>query len=389
MRPSPGRYCRSRRRRIGRLGLHADEVAFPLGRQIGHVRDEVPVLVDRADRAELALGLHGVERLLDVGRQIVPRDFLLDGENRTFLVHHDPAGLALRDEIHPIGHDSVDLVGRIPGHRRSGDLRLGGAQNRRGKLRLIDALRIAQRDDTDGESESDPGENARAAHRGSLLLPSSETVRSTCGGERSPRYRSYRAEPFSLGFTPDFENFACQKNSPVALTRGVSLDRVESGSSVRQGARPVEAVPSGLPESRGNRILGPFRFRRFHVNSHPQIRRRPHQPFGQHAHWRQGRQSQGRGPRQDRGLHAGSRAGARRLRGALLRRISSAWETSSSRCRCRPSSTDARRSGSSSTSDKERLKNAPGFDKNHWPDMSDRSFGTTVYSYYNTKPYWH
>ncbi len=39
--------------------------------------------------------------------------------------------------------------------------------------------------------------------------------------------------------------------------------------------------------------------------------------------------------------------------------------------------------------DKERLKNAPGFDKDQWPDMSDRSFGTTVYSYYNTKPYWH
>jgi sporulation protein YlmC with PRC-barrel domain len=39
--------------------------------------------------------------------------------------------------------------------------------------------------------------------------------------------------------------------------------------------------------------------------------------------------------------------------------------------------------------DKERLKNAPGFDKDKWPDISDRSFGTTVYSYYNTKPYWH
>jgi sporulation protein YlmC with PRC-barrel domain len=39
--------------------------------------------------------------------------------------------------------------------------------------------------------------------------------------------------------------------------------------------------------------------------------------------------------------------------------------------------------------DKERLKNAPGFDKDHWPDMSDRSFGATVYSYYNTRPYWH
>ena len=39
--------------------------------------------------------------------------------------------------------------------------------------------------------------------------------------------------------------------------------------------------------------------------------------------------------------------------------------------------------------DKDRLKNAPGFDKNHWPDIADRAFGTTVYSYYNTKPYWH
>jgi sporulation protein YlmC with PRC-barrel domain len=39
--------------------------------------------------------------------------------------------------------------------------------------------------------------------------------------------------------------------------------------------------------------------------------------------------------------------------------------------------------------DKERLKNAPGFDKDRWPDISDRSFGTTVYSYYGTQPYWH
>ena len=38
--------------------------------------------------------------------------------------------------------------------------------------------------------------------------------------------------------------------------------------------------------------------------------------------------------------------------------------------------------------DKERLKNAPGFDKNKWPDMSDRTFGATVYSYYGAKPYW-
>lgn len=37
---------------------------------------------------------------------------------------------------------------------------------------------------------------------------------------------------------------------------------------------------------------------------------------------------------------------------------------------------------------KERLNNAPGFDKNNWPDMADRAFGKEVYSYYNTKPYW-
>ena len=39
--------------------------------------------------------------------------------------------------------------------------------------------------------------------------------------------------------------------------------------------------------------------------------------------------------------------------------------------------------------DKERLKNAPGFDKDNWPDISDRTFGKSVYSYYNTQPYWH
>lgn len=38
--------------------------------------------------------------------------------------------------------------------------------------------------------------------------------------------------------------------------------------------------------------------------------------------------------------------------------------------------------------DKEKLKNAPGFDKNHWPDMSDKQWGATIYQYYGTKPYW-
>lgn len=36
--------------------------------------------------------------------------------------------------------------------------------------------------------------------------------------------------------------------------------------------------------------------------------------------------------------------------------------------------------------DKERLKNAPGFDKDHWPDTSDRAFGTKVYTYYGYEP---
>jgi sporulation protein YlmC with PRC-barrel domain len=37
---------------------------------------------------------------------------------------------------------------------------------------------------------------------------------------------------------------------------------------------------------------------------------------------------------------------------------------------------------------KERLMNAPGFDKDHWPNMADRSFGTQVYDYYSISTYW-
>lgn len=36
--------------------------------------------------------------------------------------------------------------------------------------------------------------------------------------------------------------------------------------------------------------------------------------------------------------------------------------------------------------EKERLKNAPGFEKDNWPDASDRAFGTKVYSYYGYTP---
>jgi hypothetical protein len=37
--------------------------------------------------------------------------------------------------------------------------------------------------------------------------------------------------------------------------------------------------------------------------------------------------------------------------------------------------------------DKEKLKKAPGFDKDHWPDLADRQFGTTVSTYYGTTSY--
>lgn len=37
---------------------------------------------------------------------------------------------------------------------------------------------------------------------------------------------------------------------------------------------------------------------------------------------------------------------------------------------------------------KEALKNAPGFDKDHWPDFSDREWGTSVHAHYGVRPYW-
>ncbi|MEI9974666.1 MAG: PRC-barrel domain-containing protein [Ignavibacteriota bacterium] len=38
--------------------------------------------------------------------------------------------------------------------------------------------------------------------------------------------------------------------------------------------------------------------------------------------------------------------------------------------------------------DKRTIEQAPGFDKDNWPDMSDTSFGTEVSSYYKVTPYW-
>jgi len=38
--------------------------------------------------------------------------------------------------------------------------------------------------------------------------------------------------------------------------------------------------------------------------------------------------------------------------------------------------------------DKSVLENAPGFDKDDWPNFSDRTWATGIYSYYNYDPYW-
>ncbi len=38
--------------------------------------------------------------------------------------------------------------------------------------------------------------------------------------------------------------------------------------------------------------------------------------------------------------------------------------------------------------DKDRLKNAPGFDKEHWPAMADQTWSTGVHTYYGVRPYW-
>ena len=38
---------------------------------------------------------------------------------------------------------------------------------------------------------------------------------------------------------------------------------------------------------------------------------------------------------------------------------------------------------------KEKLKNAPGFDKEHWPSMAQPTWASTVYKFYGVDPYWH
>jgi hypothetical protein len=38
--------------------------------------------------------------------------------------------------------------------------------------------------------------------------------------------------------------------------------------------------------------------------------------------------------------------------------------------------------------DKETLKNAPGFDKDNWPDMTDTAWGMGIFKHYGMTPYW-
>ena len=37
---------------------------------------------------------------------------------------------------------------------------------------------------------------------------------------------------------------------------------------------------------------------------------------------------------------------------------------------------------------KERLENAPGFDTDNWPSLSDEKWNRDVYKYYERPPYW-
>ena len=38
--------------------------------------------------------------------------------------------------------------------------------------------------------------------------------------------------------------------------------------------------------------------------------------------------------------------------------------------------------------DNERLKDAQGFDKDHWPSMGDQAWAVGLHHYYSTRPYW-
>lgn len=38
--------------------------------------------------------------------------------------------------------------------------------------------------------------------------------------------------------------------------------------------------------------------------------------------------------------------------------------------------------------EKQRLREAPGFDRDHWPAMADLQWAVSIYEYYGTRPYW-
>ena len=46
---------------------------------------------------------------------------------------------------------------------------------------------------------------------------------------------------------------------------------------------------------------------------------------------------------------------------------------------------DANKEACILNTDKERLKNSPGFDKDHWPNMADKQWVQSVYEYYETE----
>jgi len=37
---------------------------------------------------------------------------------------------------------------------------------------------------------------------------------------------------------------------------------------------------------------------------------------------------------------------------------------------------------------RETLEKAPGFDKDHWPNMADETWGAEIHGYYGSKPHW-
>ena len=49
---------------------------------------------------------------------------------------------------------------------------------------------------------------------------------------------------------------------------------------------------------------------------------------------------------------------------------------------------DAREHGFILDVSKEKLENAEGFDKDHWPSMADANWAAEIHSYYNITPYW-